>query len=135
MWETKGSFWCLCADYGLDKLAAAGTKLKSVLLYHIHPNGSLSLDQLSAPGNISTVLGQDLNAPYPLQTGANATNGVRAPLLLLLLCRSSALSGVIRGPVMSCVSTCDALYSFGCDVFWAFVGVPEGVYHLAFACP
>lgn len=64
------------ADYGLDKLATAGTRLKSVLLYHISPNGSLTLDQLGAAGNLTTVLGQDLNASYPLLAGVNSTNGV-----------------------------------------------------------
>ena len=67
---------CHDADYGLDKLATAGTRLKSVLLYHIHPSGSLTLGQLSAAGNLTTVLGQDLNANYPLQASTNTTNGV-----------------------------------------------------------
>ena len=66
------------ADVGLAQLAAAGTRLKSVLLYHIHPNDSLTLGQLSEAGNLSTVLGQDLNADYPLTTSTNATNGVSA---------------------------------------------------------
>ncbi len=67
------------ADYGLDKLATAGTRLKSVLLYHISPNGSLTPDQLGAAGNLTTVLGRDLNASYPLLAGVNSTNGVRHP--------------------------------------------------------
>lgn len=47
-----------------------------MLLYHIHPSGSLTLGQLSAAGNLTTVLGQDLNANYPLQASTNTTNGV-----------------------------------------------------------
>ncbi|CAL8466019.1 g5555 [Coccomyxa elongata] len=73
----NGAFYKIITgtDYGLDKLATAGTRLKSVLLYHISPNGSLTLDQLGAAGNLTTVLGQDLNASYPLLAGVNSTNG------------------------------------------------------------
>ncbi|BDA48212.1 Uncharacterized protein sll1483 at N-terminal half [Coccomyxa sp. Obi] len=73
----NGAFYKIITgtDYGLDKLARAGTRLKSVLLYHISPNGSLNLDQLSTAGNLTTVLGRDLNASYPLLAGVNSTNG------------------------------------------------------------
>lgn len=66
------------ADFGLNQLAQSGSRLKSVLLYHIMPGGAFSLDQLAAAGNVTTLLGQDLNAPYPLQWGKNATGDVSA---------------------------------------------------------
>lgn len=51
--------------------------MKSVLLYHISPDGSYSLQQLAAGGNLTTMLGNELRANYPLQLGTNSTNGVR----------------------------------------------------------
>ncbi len=69
------------ADFGLDQLAQSGSRLKSVLLYHIMPGGAYTLDQLAGAGNVTTLLGKDLNAPYPLQWGQNNTGDVSRPLL------------------------------------------------------
>ena len=66
----------LCADFGLAQLAQSGSRLKSVLLYHMMPGGAFSLDQLASAGNVTTLLGQDLNASYPLQFGKNSTGDV-----------------------------------------------------------
>ena len=70
----------LCADFGLDQLAQSGSRLKSVLLYHIMPGGAYTLDHLAVTGNVTTLLGQDLNAPYPLQWGKNNTGDVSSAL-------------------------------------------------------
>ena len=40
------------------------------------PGGAFSLDQLASAGNVTTLLGQDLNASYPLQFGKNSTGDV-----------------------------------------------------------
>lgn len=77
-----------------------------MLLYHIHPNGSLTLDQLSAAGNLSTVLGQDLSADYPLTTSTNATNGVGSCVALLL---RLALRLSLMGPCWAKSSRCPIL--------------------------
>lgn len=69
-------FVCSCPDFGLDQLAKSGTRLKSVLLYHVLPGGAYSSAQLAAAGRANTVLGQDLNAAYPVQLSTNATHGV-----------------------------------------------------------
>ncbi len=66
----------LCADFGLAQLAQSGSRLKSVLLYHMMPGGAFTLDQLAGAGNVTTLLGQDLNASYPLQWGKNSTGDV-----------------------------------------------------------
>ena len=66
----------LCADFGLAQLAQSGSRLKSVLLYHMMPGGAFTLDQLAGAGNVTTLLGQDLNASYPLQWGKNGTGDV-----------------------------------------------------------
>ena len=64
------------ADFGLAQLAQSGSRLKSVLLYHMMPGGAFTLDQLASAGNVTTLLGQDLNASYPLQWGKNSTGDV-----------------------------------------------------------
>ena len=64
------------ADFGLAQLAQSGSRLKSVLLYHMMPGGAFSLDQLANAGNVTTLLGQDLNTSYPLQFGKNSTGDV-----------------------------------------------------------
>ena len=68
-----------CADFGLAQLAQSGSRLQSVLLYHIMPGGAYTLDQLAGAGNVTTLLGSDLgaNATYPLQWGTNSTGDVR----------------------------------------------------------
>ncbi|CAL5228405.1 g11533 [Coccomyxa viridis] len=63
-------------DFGLAQLAQSGSRLKSVLLYHMMPGGAFSLDQLANAGNVTTLLGQDLNTSYPLQFGKNSTGDV-----------------------------------------------------------
>ena len=72
-----------CADFGLAQLAQSGSRLQSVLLYHIMPGGAYTLDQLAGAGNVTTLLGKDLgaNATYPLQWGRNSTGDVRLWLL------------------------------------------------------
>ena len=74
----------LCADFGLAQLAQSGSRLQSVLLYHIMPGGAYALDQLAGAGNVTTLLGKDLgaNATYPLQWGRNSTADVRVLLWL-----------------------------------------------------
>ncbi len=67
----------LSADFGLKQLAQSGSRLKSVLLYHIMPGGAFTLDQLASAGNVTTLLGQDSSASYPLQWGKNSTGDVR----------------------------------------------------------
>lgn len=66
----------MSADFGLAQLAQSGSRLKSVLLYHMMPGGAFTLDQLASAGNVTTLLGQDLNASYPLQWGKNSTGDV-----------------------------------------------------------
>ena len=66
-----------CADFGLDQLAKAGSKLQSVLLYHVLPNGAFTPAQLAAARSDNTLLGSNLTASYPLSFSTNATNGVR----------------------------------------------------------
>ena len=66
------------ADFGLDQLAKSGTRLKSVLLYHVLPGGSFGLNQLAAAASANSLLGQDLSAAYPLRFATNSSNGVRA---------------------------------------------------------
>ena len=51
-----------------------------MLLYHIMPGGAYTMDQLAGAGNVTTLLGQDLNAPYPLQWGKNNTGDVSSAL-------------------------------------------------------
>ena len=65
------------AGFGLDQLAKSGGKLKSVLLYHVLPNGAFTPAQLAAAGSANTLLGRDLGASYPLSFATNATQGVR----------------------------------------------------------
>ena len=69
--------YVLSADFGLRQLAQSGSRLKSVLLYHIMPGGAFTLDQLASAGNVTTLLGQDSSASYPLQWGKNSTGDVR----------------------------------------------------------
>ena len=73
-----------CADFGLAQLAQSGSRLQSVLLYHIMPGGAYTLDQLAGAGNVTTLLGSDLgaNATYHLQWGTNSTGDVRLLLWL-----------------------------------------------------
>ena len=79
-------------DFGLDQLAKSGTRLKSVLLYHVLPGGAYSAAQLAAATSADTVLGQDLSAAYPVQLSMNATNGVSPHRLCLAVCRTQASS-------------------------------------------
>ena len=82
-----------CTDFGLDQLAKSGTRLKSVLLYHVLPGGAYSVAQLKAATRANTVLGQDLNAAYPVQLSANATQGVCPPACACLSCCMQPLTG------------------------------------------
>ena len=100
----------VAADFGLAQLAQSGSRLKSVLLYHMMPGGAFTLDQLASAGNVTTLLGQDLNASYPLQWGKNSTGDVSSSP-----CRyhsgtpcSQDCKSCLRG-ISSCVSAPDAI--------------------------